>query len=72
MSEHLKNYRRDYQPIFHKDGTISYWYEGHGWQYRKYPSMIPHVHRLHWKPRNIARYNALMAIVIRRRNGDTK
>jgi hypothetical protein len=33
--------QQSYNPIFHKDNTITYWDDSRGWFHRKHPSMIP-------------------------------
>jgi hypothetical protein len=31
----------NYNPTFHKDGTITYWVDSYGWFHRKHPSTVP-------------------------------
>ena len=53
-------YRRDYNPIFHDNDTITFWYESYGWFHRVHPIKVPVKVRNTWSPKNKGRWLALM------------
>lgn len=42
----------NYNPTFHKDGSITYWCDSYGWFHRKHPATIPKKIMESWRAKD--------------------
>lgn len=48
-----------YNPIFHKDGTVTYWLDSYGWFHRKHKLTIPGAVVAKWSKKYRDKFKAI-------------
>ena len=49
-----------YNPVFHKDGTVTYWLDSYGWFHRVHPANVKTKAMKEWRAKDRKKWGAAM------------